>query len=653
MRPLLSLLFAFLFGICSAFGVEWKPITPAELQLKASSVEKNADAEAIFWEIKVADEFHGEDPESYQTHYLRAKIFNERGREHAKVEITYGQRANVSDIAGRTIKPDGTIVAMKKDAIFEKDVVRGKNLRIRAKSFTLPDVQPGDIIEYQWRESQTGALSNYLRLYLQRDIPVQTVRYLVKPLNLPYLPFQMKTRAFHADGHPFKPSNLQGYSTVEYQNMPAFKPEPNMPPEDELRAWLLIYYAPDTERNPDKYWQKIGKEKYAKFKEYIKVSGDIKKSASDTTASASSDDDKVRALYAWIHGNVKNINGAQATSEDRAAWKPNRNTGETFKQGVGTGRDINLLFAALATAAGLDARMALTADRSDIFFSPALIDDYFLQAEEVAIKVDGAWKFYDPSSPYLPCGAVSWREQGAQVLVTDPKQPEWVVSKFNLPKEATEQHQAVFKLSTDGALSGPVTITYTGHQAVAERARLYKMKTNEREQSLVEELKREFAEPEITNVKWAGIDDPEKPLSATFDMRLPEYVQRTGKRMFLQPAVFQRSQGARFSSSTRRYPVYFDYPWQEIDQIEIELPDGFDLDNADMPAGIEAKGLASLRVTAKVLRTTPAKLVYTRDFAFDGLLFPKENYSALKNLFEVVRDQDQHAIALRQRAGAQ
>jgi len=59
---------------------------------------------------------------------------------------------------------------------------------------------------------------------------------------------------------------------------------------------------------------------------------------------------------------VKNVN-SDATAEERRAFKENRSSADTLKQGLGTGQDINLVFATPANAAGLDGRIALTGDR--------------------------------------------------------------------------------------------------------------------------------------------------------------------------------------------------------------------------------------------------------------------------------------------------
>ena len=71
------------------FADDWRPVSPAELELKAPVVEKDADAEAIFWEVKIDDNPEGD---LIFSHYIRIKVFTERGREsQSKVDIPFGR----------------------------------------------------------------------------------------------------------------------------------------------------------------------------------------------------------------------------------------------------------------------------------------------------------------------------------------------------------------------------------------------------------------------------------------------------------------------------------------------------------------------------------------------------------------------------------
>src|SRR5687768_4295156 len=98
--------------------IGWKPVTPAELAMKTPSVEPNADAEAIFWDVWLDDKKSNK--LSYD-HYVRVKIFTERGREKfSKFDIPFFKGRKVENVAARVIKPDGTIIELQPSDIFER-----------------------------------------------------------------------------------------------------------------------------------------------------------------------------------------------------------------------------------------------------------------------------------------------------------------------------------------------------------------------------------------------------------------------------------------------------------------------------------------------------------------------------------------------------
>ena len=151
-----------------AGGEEWRPVEPADIALKTPVVEPNADAEAIFWDIRIDD---GGAYDLVLNHYVRIKIFTERGRdEHSKVDIPYAGNTKIKDVAARTIKADGTIIELAKEDVIEKVVVKVNGLKLRTKTFAFPGIEPGAIIEYKWKEVVSNSSANNMRLQFQRAL---------------------------------------------------------------------------------------------------------------------------------------------------------------------------------------------------------------------------------------------------------------------------------------------------------------------------------------------------------------------------------------------------------------------------------------------------------------------------------------------------
>jgi hypothetical protein len=644
-RFLPPLLFAFVCACVCFAGDDWKPIDPAQLALKAPVVEKDADAEVLSWEVSIDDS----QDDLVFNHYLRVKVFNERGVEaQGKVEIDYLDRYKIKDIQARTIKADGSIVELKKDAIFDRTVVKVSGLKLKVKSFAMPGVEPGAIIEYRYREVHPLASARNLKLYFQRTIPVHFVKYNLKPNS-----FLGALNTFTFNGqNPNFTKEKNGFYSTTMTNVPAYREEANMPPEDKVRTWMLVYYTQENKVDPQKYWTDIGKRLYENFKPRTKVNDDVRKATTEVIGSAATADEKLLKLLEFCRTKIKNVHSDTSglTAEEMKKLKDNNNPGDTLKRGYGEGNDIDCLFVAMATAAGFEARLALMPNRSEFFFDPSFPNTYFLEGGEIAVKVDGQWKFYDPSSKYISIGMLPWGYEGVKALITDPKEPTWVMTPISGPEKSLVKRVAKLKLSEDGSLEGDVTMAYTGHLAVEKKGYNDDDTPEVREETLRNLVRSQWGGAELTNLKIENVTDQFKPFTYSFHLKIPGYAQRTGKRLFLPPSFFQQGKSQMFTASQRKHPVYFHYPWSERDEVEIELPAGFALDNADAPTPI-VSGDVSWSKPRVAVTEDGKKLRFVREFMFGAggnILFPVEVYENLKRLFEAYHQQDSHAITLKQ-----
>lgn len=135
-------------------------------------------------------------------------------------------------------------------------------------------------------------------------------------------------------------------------------------------------------------------------------------------------------------------------------------------------------------------------------------------------------------------------------------------------------------------------------------------------------------------------------------VRVPNYAQKTGKRMFVQPGVFEANAKPVFSASTRVHDIYFSYPWEVHDNISIQYPESFELDNPDVPAEVsDPRKIGVLNIS---IGHNPATrtLYYKRDFQFgsgESIQFPAAFYSSIKNLFDGFHRASAHSLSLRQK----
>jgi hypothetical protein len=637
----------------------WAPITEPEKQLKAPVVEKDAGVEAIFWRVHVVDEVNSDGIERAFYHYVRLKVFNDKGKEQAAtIDIPFDKDTSILHVAGRTIKADGTIVELNKEAITERDLVRARGLRRRVKSFAMPAVEPGSIVEYRWQEVHHKLDAFYIRLQMQREFPVQKVTYFVKPL-----PSEVSA-GYRMALWPFncKPSKMdldrQGFSFTSLENVPAFKEEPMMPAEANVRPWLLVFYHNRDKRVPEEYWDDIGKQIYRQLKQTVKLSNELKHAASKAVEGVK-EEEKIAALIRYMRANLRGLFDSTVTDAERLKLIKNmpkdrmRNSAEVFESGIGTPDELNTVFAAMATHVGLDARPVRVADRGDLMFQPSMADSYFLRNTDMAVKQGDTWRVFDVSAHHLPANMLTWREAGMAVLISDPKKPTFIMTPASTPDESLTKRTARLTLSTDGTLSGAIREEYTGHSAYEKRLAFVGQAEAKVLEQLKEEVTRAFPKADVKDLAMKNIDDPEKPLTLTFTINAPQFAQRTGKRMFFQPLVFQRGDSPLFESTERLHAIHFRYAWKESDEVYIRLPDGYELDGAENPGGLDFGEPGKYELHMNLLERNTLQCKRSLTFGNNSVLvFSQQVYPMLKKVFDEVHRRDTRTIALKQAATA-
>jgi len=257
------------------------------------------------------------------------------------------------------------------------------------------------------------------------------------------------------------------------------------------------------------------------------------------------------------------------------------------------------------------------------------------------------------SARLLPSNMVSWREEGMQVLLTDPKKPVFIESPISPPEISAVVRSGKFTLSEDGTIEGDIDERYSGHKAVERRSDLQ----NEEEARRLERFKARFTsvypDAEVSDPKIENADDPEKTLKLTCHLKIAGYAQRTGKRLLLQPLFFQRGVPPLFAAADRHYPVVFPYGWLEQDTVSITLPSGFALDNAGNPGPLDFGPPGSYQL--KMVVKDGHEFVCSRELVFGKggyLTYPVETYAKVKGVFDEVHRRDDVTISLKQATAA-
>ncbi len=116
-----------------------------------------------------------------ETNSARIKILTEEGRKYADVEVRFNKgKEAVYGIQARTIRPDGSIVKFD-GTVYEKPIVQASGVKLLAKTFTLPGVQVGSIIEYRFKHSLQAGFVFDSHWILSQDLFTKYAKFSLDP----------------------------------------------------------------------------------------------------------------------------------------------------------------------------------------------------------------------------------------------------------------------------------------------------------------------------------------------------------------------------------------------------------------------------------------------------------------------------------------
>ena len=129
-------------------------------------------------------------------------------------------------------------------------------------------------------------------------------------------------------------------------------------------------------------------------------------------------------------------------------------------------------------------------------------------------------------------------------------------------------------------------------------------------------------------------------------MRVPHYATVTGTRLVFPLAYFQFGLAPVFTRAPREHVVYLPYESSEDDSLELTLPPGFALEDADAPASFALPPAVEYR-TSLVKAAGGDRLLYRRRVSHGGMFFPAATYRVLQQAFDDLHRQDGYVVSAR------
>jgi Domain of Unknown Function with PDB structure (DUF3857) len=631
------------FGAATARAQGFQPPSPEELKTTSEPLAPGAPAIILYRQVDRDDNGRT----SHEDNYLRIKILTEEGRKYADIEIPFFKSSgDVIHIKARTIRPDGSTVDFDGKA-FDKAIVKAKGVKYLAKTFTLPEVQVGSIIEYSYTLDLAEHYIYDSHWILSDELFTKKAVFSLKPFKSNYFPVYLH---WSWQGLPPGAEVKQGSDNIirmEATNIPAFQTEDFMPPPNEVKSRVDFIYSEDSiEKDTNNFWKKVGKKRNDQLESFIGKHKAMEEAVAQIVFPTDSQETKLRKIYDRVQQIRNTTYEVQKTEQEEKRDKEKRveNVEDIWKRGYGSGMQLTWLYLALVRAAGFEAYGVWVSNRSEYFFTPKTMQSEKLNANVVLVKLNGKDLFFNPGAAFTPFGLLTWYEAGTPGLRLDKDGESWIITTLPPSSGSRIERNAKLKLSSDtGGLEGAVTITYTGLEAMYRRLHQRDSDDVARKTFLEDELKEQVPaaiEVDLTNKPdWSN---SETPLVAEFQLKVPGWVAGAGKRAVMPVGLFTAAEKLMFEHADRIQPIYFEYPFEKLDDVSIELPAGWQV--ASLPPAKSQDGhIVSYALNVENNHET---LHLTRKLNVDFLFLETKYYGALRTFFQVVRTGDEEQIVL-------
>jgi hypothetical protein len=397
--------------------------TPEELKMTADPKAPGAAAVYLYREETTDDSLH------FHSYYERIKVLTEKGKEQATIRIPYEHGDfKVTDIKGRTIHADGTVIPLTTKPTDLMDF-KTNSRQINQMVFTLPSAEVGSILEYRLQLRYNDETVSSPTWDIQQPFFVHKAHYFFNPSTSGYITNsrgQSLSRLMWTVAGTFSqqvahdPAN---HYTLDLTDIPPIPSEDWMPPLNTLK-WRVEFYYTYAASGQD-FWSSENKRWAKDAEHFTNPSGPLKDAVSHIVSPSDTDEQKARKIYDAVM-KLDNTRFSRTKSEaERKAekLKPIKDAEDVWKRQGGSDDEIALLYVALGRAAGLKVWPMQVVDRSRAFFDMRFLSVNQLDDYISIVELGGKDVYLDPGQKMCPFGILSWKHAVASGFRLSDKGP--------------------------------------------------------------------------------------------------------------------------------------------------------------------------------------------------------------------------------------
>ncbi len=541
---------------------------------------------------------------------------------------------------------NGSIREMKLDSknIFSEDINKNYN----AKKFAIPNVQVGSVIEVFYK-LESPFFYNFRSWEFQCDIPkINSEFWCLIPANYVYnislRGFQTLSKNESSIVKDCFSGGRADCTRLKYgmKNIPAFQEEEFMTAKSNFLSVLNfelseIKYFDGRTNKITKEWKDADEEmrRSVDFGLQIKRGKDIVDNQVEQIIIGETNELlKAQKIYDFIKGWYRwnDVYGKYSEFGIKKA----------FESKTGNVGDINLSLIAALKFANLNVEPMLLSTRDNGLATelyPVLSEFNYVVAK---LNINDKVYLLDATDDFHPFGLIPVRCLNGKGRVLGDKESYW----YDIKPSDKEKTLSVITLvlGKDGLIRGSIQYSYLGYDAVLERKKINKFRS---QQEYIDHVANSLNSVTIKKFQIENSEDLKKPVVVKLEVEIEGYDSLNSNNFLFNPFFIEPLKTNSFRSSERLYPVDFGAPREKIMIFSLEYPSEYEIDGIPPKVGLTLPQNGGRYIFE--IQNAANKLTVNNSLLIAKPVFTSNEYHFVKELFNRVIAVQQTELVFKKR----
>ena len=582
------------------------------------------------------------------------RILKQQGRQYAQCAVDYDVDEKLNYFRSWTLTSEGKqFQAMQSDFTDRgaySDAVMQFTERFRVVK--PPASDPGSVVVCE-TEKHLRPYMNEEEWNIQSSIPiVQEALELALPPGGHYAESWRKY-------HPVKPIETgNNHLRWEIKDMPALDLEDvnGAPPWGALAARMSIKWGDAAVKGADNQWRALGLWQQQLEQHRADPTPEITAKTQQLIAGAPDLYTKLSRITTYIQKNVRYF----VVMRGIGGWQAHY-AGDIFRNRYGDCKDKTTLLIAMLRAAGIRGYYFHVDSRRGIIdpAAPSLYGNHMITAIELPDGEDDpqlmarvkavngkTLLIFDPTDEETPVGLIRAQLQGAWGNIANGADSQVLQMPVLSPEAAGRVRKGSFTLAPDGSLTGDISETFIGDDAMSERMFIKESDSKEIHDALEDRLGKDLTNLKFKGFKFAQTDDLTKPLKLDLHVSDSNYAHTAGALLLVRPRVLGshvRTMTDIMQGKPRTYAIELGHAAHFRDSFDIAIPAGYVVDETPDPVDVNfdfASYKSSVFVKGNLLH-------YEREFVIKDVEISAGKASEFRKLQSAIMNDERSTAVLK------